>query len=175
MIKTLAAVVAVAIAAILAMAALKPATFRIQRSIDIKAPPQTIFALIDNLHHWQSWSPFEKKDPEMKRTFSGVDSGVGAAYAWEGNRDIGKGHMEITASDPNAKIVIRLDFLKPFEAHNTAEFLLEPQGDSTRITWAMYGPNSFAGKVMSIFINMDQMIGKDFEAGLRDLKAVAER
>jgi uncharacterized protein YndB with AHSA1/START domain len=167
--------IAVAIIVILIVAATKPDTFRVQRVTTIKAPPATIFALINDFHSWGTWSPWEKKDPEMKRTFSGAESGKGSIYAWDGNKNVGAGQMEITESSAPSKVVIKLDFLKPFEGHNTAEFTMEPQGDATKITWLMYGPSSYMHKVMSTLMNMDKMIGNDFEAGLANLKTTAEK
>ena len=175
MFKTIGIVVVVLIAAILIYAANQPDNFRVQRSTTIKAPPEKIFPLITDLHSWGSWSPWEKMDPAMKRTYSGAASGKGAAYAWEGNSKVGEGRMEITEASPPSKVSIKLDFLKPFEAHNTAEFTLEPKGDSTNVTWAMYGPSAYVAKVMGVFVSMDSMIGKDFEAGLANLKAAAEK
>ena len=175
MFKTIAIVVVVLIAGILAYAATQPDKFRVQRSTSIKAPPEKIFALINDLHSWGSWSPWEKKDPAMKRTFSGAASGKGAAYAWEGNSNVGEGRMEIVDASPPSKVTIKLDFVKPMEGHSTAEFALEPKGDSTNVTWAMYGPNSYLAKVIHIFMSMDKMIGDDFEAGLANLKSVAEK
>ncbi len=174
MLKIIAIVVVVLLGALLGVAATKPDTFRVQRTTSIKAPPDKIFALINDLHSWSTWSPYEKRDPAMKRTHRGAASGKGAVYEWDGNRNVGKGRMEITATLPPSKVVIKLDFLKPFEGHNVAEFTLEPKGDSTNVTWAMYGPSPYLSKVMSIFINMDSMIGKDFEAGLANLKAATE-
>lgn len=165
----------VAVAAVLAYAATKPDTFTVQRSLNIKAPPDRIFALINDFRGWTAWSPYEKRDPDLKRTYSGAQSGKGAAYAWEGNKNIGAGRMEITDTAPASKIVIALDFLWPFKAQNTAEFTLAPQGDTTNVTWAMHGPNLYIGKVMSTFMSMDKMVGKDFEDGLVNLKAVAEK
>jgi uncharacterized protein YndB with AHSA1/START domain len=178
MLKTIAYVVAilvVVVAGILIYAATKPDTFRVQRSASIKAPPDKIFALINDLHAWSAWSPYEKKDPGMKRTFSGTPNGKGAIYEWDGDKNVGKGRMEITDATPPSKIVIKLDFIKPFEGHNTAEFTMEPKGDNTVVTWAMYGPASFMMKVMGIFMNMDNMIGNDFAVGLANLKAAAEK
>lgn len=175
MLKIIAIVVVVAIVAVLGLAALKPNTFRIQRATTIKAPPEKIFALIDDFHAWGSWSPWEKVDPSMTRTYSGTGSGKGAVYAWEGNRDIGQGRMEITEMAPPSRVVIKLDFLAPLEAHNTAEFTLNPKGDSTDVTWAMYGPNSFVGKLIGVFLSMDKMVGGMFETGLANLKTVAEK
>ena len=170
-----AVVIAIAIAAILILAAVKPDTFSVVRSAAIKAPPEKIFPLINDFHQWGSWSPYETKDPAMQRTFSGAARGKGAVYAWNGNKNVGSGRMEILDAPPPSKVVIKLDFLKPFEAHNTAEFTFVPQGDTTTVTWLMHGPAPLMSKVMQVFINMDNMIGKDFEAGLANLKAIAEK
>jgi uncharacterized protein YndB with AHSA1/START domain len=178
MLKTLAViavVVAVIVAGMLIYAATKPDSFTVKRSAPIKAPPERIFALVNDLHGWAAWSPYEKKDPDMKRTFGGAAMGKGAIYQWDGNKNVGSGSMEIIEATPPSKIVIKLDFLKPFEGHNTAEFTMEPKADNTTVTWAMYGPSSFIFKVMGIFMNMDKMIGDDFAAGLANLKAVAEK
>jgi uncharacterized protein YndB with AHSA1/START domain len=178
MLKTLAiivVVVLVVIAGILIYASTRPDSFRVQRSTSIKAPPQKIFAMINDLKAWATWSPYEKKDPAMKRSFGAVTAGKGATYEWDGDKNVGKGHMEIVEAAPPNKVVIKLDFLKPFEAHNTAEFTLEPKGDTTLVSWAIYGPSAYITKVMGLFFNMDTMIGKDFEVGLADLKAAAEK
>jgi uncharacterized protein YndB with AHSA1/START domain len=167
-------VLAVAIAIVLILAATRPDTFSVQRAATIKAPPESIFPLIADFHQWGSWSPWENRDPAMQRSFSGAERGKGAGYAWDGNRNVGSGRMEILDVSVPSKIVIKLDFLKPFEAHNTAEFTMLPQGDATNLTWAMHGPLVFMAKVMHTFINMDRMIGKDFEAGLANLKRLAE-
>jgi uncharacterized protein YndB with AHSA1/START domain len=168
-------VVLVVIAGILIYAATRPDSFRVQRSVGIKAPPQKIFPLIDDLKAWAGWSPYEKKDPAMKRSFGSITAGKGATYEWEGNKNVGQGHMEIVEVAPPNKVLIKLDFIKPFEAHNMAEFTLEPKGDTTLATWAIYGPSAIVTKVMGLFFDMDAMIGKDFEAGLADLKAAAEK
>jgi uncharacterized protein YndB with AHSA1/START domain len=178
MLKTLAvvaAIVAVIVVGILIYAATKPDSFTVKRTASIKAPPERIFALINDLHGWVAWSPYEKKDPDMKRTFGGTALGKGAIYQWDGNKNVGSGSMEIIESTAPRKIVIKLDFLKPFEGHNTAEFTMDPQGDNTTVTWAMYGPSSYMFKVMGLFMDMDKMIGNDFAAGLANLKAVAEK
>jgi|SRR5437660_6721275 len=178
MLKTLAViavVVAVIVAGILIYATTKPDSFTVKRTASIKAPPDRIFALINDLHGWGAWSPYEKKDPDMKRTFSGANQGKGAIYEWDGNKNVGTGRMEIIEATVPRQIVIKLDFLKPFEGHNTAEFTMDPRGDNTTVTWAMYGPSSFIFKVMGMFMNMDKMIGDDFAAGLANLKAVAEK
>ncbi len=169
------AVLAVAVVAILAYATTKPDTFRVQRSATIKAPADKIFPFINDFHAWDAWSPYEKRDPDMKRTFGGAPSGKGATYAWDGNKNVGAGSMEILDAPAPSRVTIKLDFSRPFEGHNTAEFTLEPQGDMTKVTWAMNGPVPFIGKVMHVFIDMDNMIGKDFETGLASLKAIAEK
>jgi uncharacterized protein YndB with AHSA1/START domain len=168
-------VLLVAVAAVLTYAATKPDTFRIQRAMSVNAPPEKVFALINDFRRWTVWSPWEKMDPALQRTYSGTASGQGAVYAWEGNRKVGAGRMEITDAPSPSKVTIKLDFLRPFEAHNVAEFTLEPKGDATTVTWAMHGPNLFVGKVMSIFVDMDRMVGKDFETGLANMKAAAEQ
>ncbi len=175
MIKTIAIIVAVLLAGILIFAATRPDTFRVQRSTSIKAPPEKIFPLINDLRGWGAWSPYEKRDPAMKRTFGATAAGKGAVYEWDGNKSVGKGRMEITDTAPPSQIVIKLDFIAPFEAHNVAEFTLNRKGDATNVTWAMYGPARFVSKLMGIFFNVDRMIGKDFEAGLAALKAIAEK
>jgi carbon monoxide dehydrogenase subunit G len=164
----------VVIAAVLGFAATKPDAFRIQRSASIKAPAEKIFALINDFHRWGSWSPWEKLDPALKRTYSGAANGLGAVYEWEGNKKVGKGRMEITQASAPSKVTIKLDFLKPFEAHNTAEFTLEGQGDSTNVTWVMDGQQPYMFKVMTLFLSMDKMVGKDFETGLANLKSLTE-
>jgi uncharacterized protein YndB with AHSA1/START domain len=168
-----AVVLLVAIAAILVLAAMKPDTFRITRAITVKAPPEKIFPLIADFRAWSAWSPWEKRDPALKRSYGGSASGKGAVYEWEGNSKVGKGRMEIIDAPPPSRLAIKLDFLKPFEAHNTAEFTLTPRENTTDVTWAMHGPNLFIGKVMSLFGSMDRMVGN--ETGLANLKAEAER
>jgi uncharacterized protein YndB with AHSA1/START domain len=168
-------ILAIAIAAILVLAATKPNTLRVQRSIGISAPAEKIFPLISDFHQWRSWSPYETKDPAMKRTYSGADSGKGAAYAWDGDKNVGSGRMEILETSAPQKIVIKLDFFTPFEGHNTAEFTMLPQGDGTHVTWVMYGPANFMSRLIQVFMNLDNMIGKDFEAGLANLKKLTEK
>jgi len=175
MLKTIALVIVVAIAGVLIFAATKPDTFAVQRSTSIKAPPDRIFTLINDFKRWDAWSPWEKKDPAMKRSYGPTTSGKGAHYAWEGNNDVGQGSMDITESVPPSKVALKLDFVKPFEGHNVVEFTLVPRGGSTDVTWSMSGPAPFMSKVMQVFVNMDRMIGKDFEAGLASLKAAAEK
>lgn len=175
MFKIIAIAALVIIIAILVFASTKPDTFRVERSTTIKASPEKIYPLINDLHSWTTWSPYEKKDPDMKRTHSGAASGQGAVYEWDGDKNVGKGRMEITESSPASRVVIKLDFLAPFEAHNTAEFTLQPQGDATQVTWSMYGPANYMSKLMSVFFNMDKMVGDDFAIGLANLKAAAEQ
>jgi Polyketide cyclase / dehydrase and lipid transport len=170
----IAVVLAIAIAIVLILAAAKPVTFSVERAIGVKAPPQKIFPLINDFRRWRSWSPYEDRDPALKRSYSGAESGKGAVYAWEGNRNVGSGRMEILQASVPAAIVIKLDFLKPFEGHNTAEFTMLPQGDSTRLTWTMRGPAPLLSRVMQVFMDMDRMIGKDFEVGLANLKKLTE-
>lgn len=168
------AVVAVLIAAALIFAATKPDTFRVQRSTDIEASPERIFALVNDLPSHGAWSPWEQKDSAMTRTYSGPTSGRGAVYEWDGNKNIGKGRMEITESSPPSRVVFKLDFFKPFEAHNIAEIALDARGNSTNVTWAIYGPNRYLSKVMSLLFSIDKMIGREFETGLANLKSLTE-
>lgn len=175
MFKTTALVFVVALAALLAFAATRPGSFRVQRETRIKAPPEVVFALLNDFRHWGSWSPWEKLDPKMQREYSGAASGKGAVYAWQGSGKVGAGRMEIIESQAPTQLVIQLDFSKPFKARNTAEFTLEAQGDSTRVQWAMHGPSPFISKLMGVFFNMDRLIGADFESGLAKLKAATEK
>ena len=167
-------VLAIAIAVVLVLAATKPATLRVQRDTTVKAPPEKIL-LISDFHQWLAWSPYEQKDPAMKRSYSGPESGKGAVYAWDGDKNVGSGRMEILDVASPQKIVIKLDFFTPFEGHNTAEFTMLPQGDGTNLTWTMYGPANFMSKLIQVFMNLDNMIGKDFEAGLANLKKLTEK
>jgi uncharacterized protein YndB with AHSA1/START domain len=171
----IAAALAIAIAIVLILAAAQPATFSVRRATTVEAPAEKIFPLINDFHQWGSWSPYENKDPAMKRTYSGAASGKGAVYAWDGNKNVGSGKMEILEASAPSKVVIKLDFITPFEGHNTAEFTMLPQGDATNLTWVMRGPMPFMMKVLHVFINMDRMIGKDFEAGLANLKRLTEK
>jgi hypothetical protein len=164
----------VLLAVVLGYAATRPDTFRVQRTTSVQAPPEKIYPLIDDFNKWSKWSPYEKLDPSMKRTLSGTERGKGAVYQWAGNKKAGEGRMEITDTVPSSKVLIKLDFLKPFEGHNTAEFTLDPANGSTKVTWAMYGPVPYMMRVMSMFFSMDQLVGKDFELGLANMKAIAE-
>jgi uncharacterized protein YndB with AHSA1/START domain len=170
---SLAVVFALVVSALLAIAASRPDTFRVERSLHIAAPPAQLFALINDLRAWRGWSPYETKDPGMQRRFSGPPAGVGAHCAWQGNDEVGAGSMTITASDAPRRLVIQLDFIRPFAARNTAEFTLAPSGDGTDVTWALYGPSPWLSKVMGVLFDMDAMIGRDFETGLSRLQARA--
>lgn len=171
---TIALIIAAAIAALLVYAATQPDSFRLERSTAIQATPEKVFPLINDFRRWTAWSPWENKDPDMKRSHSGTAEGRGAVYAWQGNKNVGEGSMEITESVPASKVVIKLDFMKPFEAHNHAEFTLAQQGGVTTVTWAMYGPSPYFAKLMGVFCSMDRMVGKDFVTGLANLKSAAE-
>jgi hypothetical protein len=167
--------VVILVVCILALAASKPDAFRIERSQRMKASPEKIYAVINDFHRWSEWSPWEKLDPQLKRTYGGSASGQGAVYEWQGNKQVGQGRMEIREALPPSKVTIQLDFLKPFEAHNTAEFALEKQGEFTNVTWAMQGRQPFMFKAMGLFFSMDKMVGKDFEKGLDNMKGIVEK
>ncbi len=175
MVKLMLIVVALLLAALMFYVATRPAHFRIQRSMRIAAPREKLFAYVADLHNFDAWSPWSPLDPAMRKTHSGAASGIGAGYEWEGNKNVGHGRMEIIEAVSPERVLIKLDFLKPFEAHNMAEYLLVESGGATEFTWAMYGPNNFLSKVMGLFFNMDRMVGAQFEQGLRALKTVAER
>jgi hypothetical protein len=173
--------VAVAIATslvfVVVLATTKPNTFRVQRSLTIEAAPEKIFPLIDDFHNWSRWAPQDTEDPSMKRTYSGAASGIGAVSDWDSNGNAGKGRMSIVESAPLTRIAVKVDFVKPFAAHNLNEFILEPileTGPATKVTWTMQGSNLFVMKLMSTFVNMDRVMGKHFETGLSNLKQAAE-
>ena len=172
MLKKIGATLAVAVLGVLAFAATRPDTFRVERTITVKAPPAKILAHVNDFHAWSAWSPYEKLDPAMKKSYGGSPNGQGATYAWAGDK-AGAGRMEIKDSAPT-KIGIQLDFTKPMEGHNTAEFTFVPHGDTTTVTWAMYGPSPYMHKLAGVFLNLDHLIGKDFEDGLASLKAISE-
>lgn len=175
MLKILVLVVVLAAVLLLGLAASRPDRFRVQRAIDIQAPATKVYALLQDFHEWPRWSPWEKLDPALQREHSGAASGPGAVYAWRGNSKVGQGRMEIRQATAPTQLSIQLDFLKPFEAHNTADFVLEQRGDSTHVLWAMHGPQPFMAKLMGLFFDMDRMVGKDFETGLANLKGIAEQ
>lgn len=175
MLKKILIVVVVLVAGICGFALTKPDSFRVERKATIQAPPDKVFALINDFHHWPQWSPWEKLDPAMQRTHSGAPAGAGAVYAWQGNSEVGQGRMEIKESVPAQKVNIQLDFIEPMASRNQTDFILTPQGSATEVTWAMHGPANFMTKLMSVFTSMDSMVGKDFEQGLANLKAAAEK
>jgi len=148
-------------------------SFRIERSAVIHASPDAVFALVEDFHHWTDWSPWEKLDADLKRTYSGAARGVGAVYAWEGKK-AGSGRMEIVAADPASRVVVKLDFIKPFAAHNTAEFTFAREGEGVRVTWAMTGPVTLLSKVMGLFFSTEKFLGPQFEEGLANMRRVAE-
>ncbi|HYD62017.1 MAG TPA: SRPBCC family protein [Noviherbaspirillum sp.] len=174
MIKTIALLALAGIAGVLLIAATRPNTFRVERSTSIQAPPERIHALINDMRQFNTWNPYAKKDPAMIGTYRGPASGPGAAFAFEGNKDVGKGSIQIVDAKPD-RLTMMLDMIEPFEGHNTVEFSLVPQGSATSVTWAMHGPAPYLSRVIGLFLNMDSMIGRDFESGLAGLKALAER
>ena len=172
---TLAAVAAV-IVVFLIVVALQPSDFRIERSATMRAPAPAAFAQVNDFQKWQEWSPWEKVDPALKRQYEGPKAGTGAVYAWQGNKDVGEGRMTIMESRPAEVVRIRLEFFKPFAATNTAEFSFKPAGaDTTAVTWSMAGQNTFLSKAISLFIDMDRMVGGMFDQGLTQMKAIVER
>lgn len=168
-------VVAIAVAVVLILAARKPDSFQVTRSTTINAPPERIYPLIADFRAWGAWSPWEKKDPAMKRSFGGAEAGPGATYAWTGDKNVGEGSMRIVEASAPSRLALKLDFLKPFEAHNDVVFALTPKGSTTTVTWIMTGPTPFIGKIMHVFVDMDRMVGGDFESGLAAMKVAAER
>ena len=166
---------ALLLGAVLLYAASKPNIFRVERSQNIEAPPEKIFALINNFHNWPLWAPQDREDATMRRAFSGPESGAGAVSEWTSSGSAGGGRMAIIESAPGQKISVQVDFVKPLAAHNINQFTLQPSGNVTRVTWSMQGTNLFMMKFMSVFVNMDRMAGKHFESGLENLKAAAEK
>jgi uncharacterized protein YndB with AHSA1/START domain len=169
-----AAAVVAGVIVVLLLAARKPDTFQIRRTATIVAPPDKIYPLIADFRRWPEWSAYETKDPDMKRTYGGAASGKGATYSWDGDSNIGAGSMEITQADAPQRVALKLDFTRPFEAHNTVDFTLVPQGDATVVTWDMRGPTPFFAKIIHVFLNMDRMVGGDMESSFARLKAAAE-
>jgi hypothetical protein len=158
----------------LIVVALQPSTYRVTRSLTMAAAPEVVFPHVNELKKWAAWNPWEKLDPNMKMTYEGPEAGVGASYSWVGNSDVGEGRMTITGSKPSESIQLKLEFFKPMAGVSDTEFTFKPQGNQTEVTWTMSGKNNFIGKAMCLFMNMDKMIGPDFEKGLVSLKAVAE-
>jgi uncharacterized protein YndB with AHSA1/START domain len=172
MLKIIGLIVVVAVVGILAAAAMRPDGFAVTRSITINAPAGRVYPHIVDFHGWANWSPWEKLDPAMKKTTSGAASGKGAVYEWDGNKKAGKGRMEITEAAAPSRVVIKLDFEKPFRASNRTEFTLVPQGNNTQVTWTMQGNRPFIMRILGVFFNMDKMVGKDFEEGLANIQSL---
>jgi uncharacterized protein YndB with AHSA1/START domain len=166
--------VAVLVAILVIVVSMRPSEFCIERSGIIKAPPSKVFPHVNDFHLWQEWSPWAKRDPNCEIAYDGPDTGEGAKFWWNGNKEVGEGRMTIIESTPDKIVAIRLEFIKPFKAINTAEFTFKPVGDGTEVNWAMTGKNNFMGKAFHMMVDCDKMIGKDFEQGLANLRAIAE-
>ena len=167
--------VAVLIAAFLVVVAVQPSDFRVERSATMRAPAAAPYAQVNDFQKWRDWSPWEKVDPQLKRSYQGPQAGAGAQYAWVGNKDVGEGRMTILESKPGELVRIKLEFFKPFAAVNDAQFSFKPAGDGTAVTWSMTGHNNFLSKAICLFVDMDKMVGGMFEQGLAQMKAVVER
>lgn len=174
MLKTILIVLAVIVVVFVVVVAMQPSEFRVARSTTVSAPPAAVFAQVNDFHKWEAWNPWGKIDPAMKQTYEGALAGVGAIYTWAGNNEVGEGRMTITESRPSDLIRVRLEFFKPLRATNIAEFTFKPEGNQTAVTWSMFGQNNFMAKAIHLFINMDKMIGGQFEKGLAQMKAIAE-
>ena len=174
MLKIILITLAVIIVALGVVVAMQPAEFRVTRSAMMSAPPQVVFAQVDDLRKWELWNPWQKKDPAMKLTFAGPPAGPGASYSWAGNKDVGEGRLTIIESRPNDLVRIKLEFMKPFTATNIASFTFKADGNRTAVTWSMEGNNNYLAKALHLVINMDKMVGGEFEKGLADMKKVAE-
>ena len=164
----------VALAVLAGFVASRPADFAISRSRTVAAPPDVVHGYVNDLHMWVEWSPWEKRDPALKREYSGAPAGPGAAYHWIGNSEVGEGRMTIVESTPGRSVTLRLEFLKPFKATHAARFDFAPSGAGTTVTWTMRGEKSFMAKAIGLFMDMDQMVGGMFDQGLADMKAAAE-
>lgn len=166
--------IAVVIIVFLVVVAMQPSTFNVTRSLTIGAPPDAVFPHVNELKKWEMWNPWGKIDPNMKLTYDGPPSGVGASYAWVGNNEVGEGKMTVTGSRTNESVQFKLEFFKPMAGVSEAEFTFKPQGNQTVVTWTMSGKNNFIAKAFCLFMNMDKMVGGNFEKGLADLKVVVE-
>lgn len=175
MLKTISLLIGVVVAVLLIFAATRPDVFHVERSTTIQAPAERLHPLINDLRGFNTWNPYARKDPAMQGQYSGPAAGPGAGYEFQGNQDVGKGRIGITASSAPSSVTMQLDMFEPFAARNVVTFSLVPEGGATRVTWAMDGPSPFISKLIGVFMNMDQMIGRDFEAGLGHLKALAEK
>jgi uncharacterized protein YndB with AHSA1/START domain len=166
--------VAVLVVALIAFISTRPSTFHVERSLAIAAPPAVAYGYVNELKRWPDWSPWEKLDPAMKRTFEGPAGGVGASYYWSGNDQVGEGRMTVTDSVPASKVAMKLEFMRPWESTSSVEFALKPEPTGVNVTWAMNGDHNFMSNAMSLFMDMDKMVGTDFEKGLVQLKAASE-
>lgn len=175
MLKIIGIVIVVLVVVALLYAATRPDKFRVQRTTSIKAAPDKVFALINDLHAWEGWSPYLKLDPAMQSRYTGADRGRGAGYEWQGNSKIGAGRMTISDVTEPSRVVIKLEMLKPFAATNEVTFTLQPNATGTDVTWAMDCRSNFISKLMSVFFDMDNMVGSQFEEGLANLQALAEK
>lgn len=175
MLKTLALLIGAAIAALLLYAVSRPDRFHVERSTTIQAPAERLHPLVNDLRQFNTWNPYARKDPAMQVQYRGPAAGPGAVLEFQGNQEVGKGRIGITASSAPSSVTMQLDMFEPFEGHNVVTFSLVPEGNATRVTWAMDGPSPFVARLIGVFIDMDQMIGRDFEAGLSLLKSQAER
>jgi len=174
MLKKIVIALALILVGLVIVVALQPADFRVARSATIAAPPAAVFAQVHDLHNWEAWSPWAKLDPAAKNSYEGPAAGVGSAFAWAGNSEVGEGRMTITDSRPNERVTFRLDFIKPFKATNTSEFTFKPEGEQTVVTWTMSGKNNFMGKAVGLVMDCDKMLGGSFEKGLAAMKSVTE-
>lgn len=172
--KKVAIALLVAIGIFLVVVSLQPAEYKVERSAVMNAPAAAVFAQVNDFHQWDAWSPWAKLDPEMKATFEGPPAGKGAVYAWTGNSKVGEGKMTITESSPSERIVLELVFFKPMAGSSTTEFRFKPEGAGTSVTWTMTGKNNFVSKAICMFMNMDNMVGGQFEKGLQSMKALVE-
>jgi hypothetical protein len=167
--------IAAVVALFVVVVATRPAKFHIERSITIAAPPANAFANVNDFHKWVGWSPWEQLDPTMKKTFEGAPEGVGSVYSWVGNDKVGQGRMTIERSVAPSLVGLKLEFIKPWQATNATTFSFDAVPEGTKVTWAMDGTNNFSAKAFSLFMNMDKLVGRDFERGLQALKGLAER
>jgi Polyketide cyclase / dehydrase and lipid transport len=167
-------IVAIIVVAFVVIVAMRPSEFRVTRSTTISAPPPAVFAQVNDFHKWEAWNPWGKIDPGMKQAYEGAPAGTGAIYTWTGNKEVGEGRMTITESRPSDLIRIKLEFFRPFRANNTTEFSFKPERNQTAVTWSMTGDNNFIAKAVHLFMNMDKMVGGQFEKGLAQMKAVVE-
>jgi len=174
MLKKILIAVGIIVVVFVIIVAMQPADYRIVRSASMSAPAPAVFAQVNDFHNWEAWSPWAKRDPAMKQTYEGAAAGTGAIYMWAGNKEVGEGRMTLTESRPSELIKINLEFIKPFASTCTSEFTFKPEGDQTGVSWSMAGKNNFIAKAFCMFMNMDKMVGGDFEKGLAKMKSVVE-